>query len=402
MAANDTTMPPSRGTHPPERPVAPPRAVSGIRCSRASFTIAATSPAEAGVTTADGTAGTEASPSSVVSSAGAAGPAMTAASPTTPDSRLKRSGALIDGRLRPGAPYDAARWLRYPSRRHCFAGLFDDAALFPPGNAPMAQAVSGHLGLEQSPLGLLVGPFVCLDTRTPELVGEIRRESRLSPLPVSAVVSGGPFSVEAVFSDLAEEPDIGLVALEVPLGPGDGAPGRAAAAAACLAELPPGVAGYVEVPRGDELEAVLDVLAEHRVRAKLRTGGPSPLSFPADGEVAAFIHGCTARDLAFKCTAGLHAGVRHAVPVGEAGGVMEQQGFLNIILATSASLAGAGRAEITAVLAEQDEALVAKAVAGLGPQQVEGARGFFRSFGTCSVSEPVADLVRLGLLGSGF
>ena len=40
-----------------------------------------------------------------------------------------------------------------------FDGLFDDAALFPPGDAPMAAAVPAHRELRER-LGRLVGPFV--------------------------------------------------------------------------------------------------------------------------------------------------------------------------------------------------------------------------------------------------
>jgi len=41
--------------------------------------------------------------------------------------------------------------------RSLFAGLFDDAALFPPGDAPMAAAVPAHREL-RARLGELVGP----------------------------------------------------------------------------------------------------------------------------------------------------------------------------------------------------------------------------------------------------
>jgi hypothetical protein len=280
-------------------------------------------------------------------------------------------------------------------------GLFDDAALFPPGNAPMPRAVAEHRAHESSGHAGLVGPFVCLDSRLLELLDELARRQSPGALPVSIVVSGGPGAIEAVGREVAGRDTVRLVALEVPLGPGAGAPGRAAQAAERLEELSPAVAGYVEVPPGDERRAVLEVLAAHGVRAKLRTGGPVPASFPPDGEVAAFIHDCADRQLAFKCTAGLHSGVRHDV-AGRAGEVMEQQGFLNIVLATAASLDGATVPELAAVLGERDEALVAKAVAGLDAPQVARGRRRFLSFGTCSVYEPIVDLVRLGLLEPRF
>jgi hypothetical protein len=281
-----------------------------------------------------------------------------------------------------------------------FSALFDDAALFPPGNAPMGRAVPEHRAHERSFHAELVGPFVCPDTRLPELIAELKTEEPARGLAVSVVVSGGPSAVEPVCAALVDERSVRLVALEIPLGRDRGAPDRAATAAACMSRWAPAIPAYFEVPRGDELEDVLDVLAEHRVRAKLRTGGPTPASFLSEEEVAVFLHRCASREMTFKCTAGLHAGVRHDVPVAATGEVLEQQGFLNILLATAASVEGAGLDEIAALLAERDEALVVKAVAALDPEHVMRARRRFRSFGTCSVAEPIADLVRLGLLGA--
>jgi hypothetical protein len=52
--------------------------------------------------------------------------------------------------------------------RSLFTGLFDDAALFPPGDAPMAAAVPAHREL-RARLGDLVGPFVVPAARLGEL-----------------------------------------------------------------------------------------------------------------------------------------------------------------------------------------------------------------------------------------
>ena len=49
-----------------------------------------------------------------------------------------------------------------------FARFFDDAALFPPGDAPVAAAVPAHREL-RGRLGDLVGPFVVPAARLDEL-----------------------------------------------------------------------------------------------------------------------------------------------------------------------------------------------------------------------------------------
>src|SRR5947207_13513042 len=55
-----------------------------------------------------------------------------------------------------------------PSRL-LFAGLVDDAALFPPGNAPMDRAVWEHTAHRSSWYSDLVGPLVCPASRVTEL-----------------------------------------------------------------------------------------------------------------------------------------------------------------------------------------------------------------------------------------
>ncbi|MEP6762562.1 MAG: hypothetical protein ABJA93_14510, partial [Sporichthyaceae bacterium] len=53
--------------------------------------------------------------------------------------------------------------------RRLFAGLVDDAALFPPGSAAMPAALADHARHRSAPYAGLVGPFVCPTTRLAEL-----------------------------------------------------------------------------------------------------------------------------------------------------------------------------------------------------------------------------------------
>jgi hypothetical protein len=46
-----------------------------------------------------------------------------------------------------------------------FDRFFDDAAIFPPGNATMDDAVRAHVAALGSPLARHVGPFVCSASR---------------------------------------------------------------------------------------------------------------------------------------------------------------------------------------------------------------------------------------------
>ena len=66
-------------------------------------------------------------------------------------------------------------------------------------------------------------------------------------------------------------------------------------------------------------------------------------------------------------------------------------GFLNVLVAAGTAARGGTAAEVAAVLAETS---ADRLVAAL---RRAGTRGAFRSFGSCSVEEPLADLVALGL-----
>jgi hypothetical protein len=54
-------------------------------------------------------------------------------------------------------------------RSSLFEAIFDDAAIFPPGNAAMPDAVRTHMKHLRSEHGDWVGPFVCSADRLVEL-----------------------------------------------------------------------------------------------------------------------------------------------------------------------------------------------------------------------------------------
>ncbi len=272
------------------------------------------------------------------------------------------------------------------------AGLLDDAALFPPRSAPMEEAVPAHDGHLASWYGALVGPFVVSD----RLLGELRRHSRASsgaPFRINVIVTGGPDCLPPELSEGVADGALDLAGLEILLASGEGMLASARSATRLLATLP-ALQGYVEVPVQEVPDAVLDVLASGPAAVKLRTGGLETSAFPSDAQVARLIVACVEREMAFKCTAGLHSAVRHR----EKEHGFERQGFANILLATHAAIVGAPVETVTRLLGDRDEDAVVAALTALGHDQLQRARSIFRSFGTCSVEEPVEDLLRLGLL----
>ena len=144
---------------------------------------------------------------------------------------------------------------------------------------------------------------------------------------------------------------------------------------------------YVETPLDHGLEARLDALAEHGLRAKVRCGGAE---VPSAAALARFVRACRERQLVFKATAGLHHAVRGDV----------EHGFLNLLAAA------AFEGDEEAVLDETEAgafSLDASALAWRGrvapaDRIARVRRELFHSIGSCSFFEPVAELDALGLL----
>ncbi len=245
---------------------------------------------------------------------------------------------------------------------------FDDAAIFPPGNVSLADAITAHHAHRAAPYGGLVGPLVVTLADLPALVGA-------GPLEVAVVVPDAVAAAAAI-DQVRLLDGVRLAALEV--------------TDADVAELrsaigePAGVTVYVEVPRNERRAALIAALAGSSYGAKLRTGGTRAEAYPDESELAAAVVALNAADVPFKATAGLHHALRNTDPVTG----FEQHGFLNLLAATAAARSGAGVDAVAAVLAERD------------PGRVPPPDGdtLLRSIGTCSIDEPVAELTDLGVL----
>ncbi|WP_285733785.1 hypothetical protein [Nocardiopsis sp. ATB16-24] len=271
-----------------------------------------------------------------------------------------------------------------------YRGLFDDAALFPPGNAPMAEALPAHRAHRAALRAHYVGPFLVSDARVAELRQVLRsEEDDHAPLTVVVTVPGGADAVAPAIEAVLADPALRLAGVEAAA-----APGRVPAVASRLtAHLPEGVGGFVEVSRQADVRTELEALVGTGLHAKFRTGGLTPEAHPDEEELAAFLYTVVELGLSFKCTAGLHHAVRHRTDEG-----FEQHGFLNILVATAALLDGSPPKEAVGLLAERDGPRLAGLAAELTDTEAQKVRRTFRSFGTCSVTEPLEDLVVLGAL----
>ncbi|BCJ45840.1 hypothetical protein GCM10010168_57400 [Actinoplanes ianthinogenes] len=304
-------------------------------------------------------------PHAATTDPGTASAAVASAQPAAPASSGRPAAAAASGR-----PTAAVGEL--------FARFFDDAALFPPGNATMAEAVPAFLRRH----GTLVGPFVLPASRLAEVDVHLDRSG--PPLDLALIAS--PADLPAAAGTIAKHPGLRLATVEATVAV-DAAHLRLTVrtAAGCL---PPDLPVAVEIPRTDARDEVLDALAGTGFRAKLRTGGVRADLFPPVAELAATIRACVDRGIAFKCTAGLHHAIRHTDPATG----FDHHGFLNVLLAADEPSRAAEH------LARTDAAAIATELRTWSPARAARARAVFTSFGTCDVGDPIHDLVQLGLL----
>lgn len=295
-----------------------------------------------------------------------------------------------------------------------FTGLVDDAAVFPPGSSPLADAVAAHLRMRAcewyagivGPLLVPAGAAAALAETLgdrPAAVGLISRPGA----PAEALVEA-----TAILADSAAR----VVGLEAGWAPDwrERLP-----VADPSATDRPGLA--LEIPRGPDREVALTDLRAARAQgfdvvAKLRTGATEAWAWPDEREVADFLIDVCGQGLAFKLTGGLHHLVRcsagHLADPGSAGHLADpdsagqladpdqadpNHGLLNVIVAVDAALRGTDRLEVAGLLARRDRAALIAAVGSLTLDRIDAIRRAFRSFGCCTVTDPIDELAAAGL-----
>ena len=251
-----------------------------------------------------------------------------------------------------------------------FQRLIDYAGVFPPARLDREEAASRYTAARRGPYGWILGPFLLPSSQLPAPAGVE---------PVGAVFDGALPS--------------GLLPLHLEMAVPEGERLESVEAART------GVV-FVE-SRGTDPEAHLSQIAQARrtgrdVRAKIRTGGPTPAAFPDVDVVGRFITRCTTEGVPFKATAGLHRPFRAASA--EVPGATEH-GYINLLAAVRTALAGG---DVVACLADGDPGSFDVETAtwrGVGAEvAATDVRSAFNSFGSCSFDEPVDHLVSLGAL----
>lgn len=270
-----------------------------------------------------------------------------------------------------------------------FDRLVDDAAVFPPGLAPLDEAVRGHLDRRTGPYAASLGPLLVPATSAGELARLATDDPRtaVEPLAVGLVVRPGAPVQPLVDALGALQDDERVLVTAVELG-------WSRQWRELLAAQVPVV---VEVGLGAEQERALDDIAdavddEHDVTAKFRTGATPAWAWPDEQVLAGFLDAVVLHGLPFKLTGGLHHAVR-----GTQGGE-PMHGVLNVLLATHEALHGAEAHDLAGELARQDTEVLVTAVSSLGAEDVARTRRSFTAFGCCGVLDPLHELEAFGLV----
>lgn len=278
-----------------------------------------------------------------------------------------------------------------------FEALVDDAGLFPPEQLPMDAALARHRADQHGAHPMLTHRFLCPASRLSEL------RSVLAPgdlVVLALILDTGLDGLGPALDEAASEPGLHLELVEVPL-PSDGDPaGAARRALPALAEVRAPV--YLEPPRGPGWLDAIEVVAgwaekedsPDRRGLKVRCGGVRAELFPSPGELASFVCACWEAGVSFKATAGLH----HAVRAADERTGFIHHGFLNLLLAAARAAAGAAEGDVAGVLAATGASALVAEARSMPAEQARAARSLFVAYGSCSTSEPLADVLALGLL----
>jgi hypothetical protein len=214
------------------------------------------------------------------------------------------------------------------------AGAVDYAGLFPPAQLPLADALAEYrralAGADAWMLGRFIVPAVQLSALADAVVRDAHDGRGWT---VSAIVrehmDEDAAAVQA-FNQRTANHHVRVDTIECRPSSSDGITWLAKT-------FSPAFTVHVEVGVGPAARDDLRVVARHRLRAKVRTGGLAPDAFPAPASLVAFIESARDVGVPFKATAGLHHAMRGAYPLSDEIGAQSatMHGFVNLMLATA-------------------------------------------------------------------
>jgi hypothetical protein len=293
------------------------------------------------------------------------------------------------------------------SARILLTEIIDYAGLFPPSQLSMAEAVLNYASYRSSNYSWMLGRFI---TPVPRLEEFLEAASEFLPRDASrawrlSVLAGEDIgsTIRTINEFNRQNGDRAVCdVLEVKAN-------TVSKIENTLAILPDTITAYFEVSMGDNFADLVSTLALKKQRAKIRTGGVTTADFPSSREIIRFVRTCTAANVPFKATAGLHHPIRCFQPLTYAKDAPQgtMHGFLNMLLMTGFARQSYRTGLLEDLMEDEfeevfrfdehgvrwrDEHLLTNAQLGWLRE-----RGMI-SFGSCSFDEPVEDLQKLGIL----
>jgi hypothetical protein len=294
--------------------------------------------------------------------------------------------------------------------RTLLAGSIDYAGLFPPAALDMGTALENYARYFSGPSSWALGRFIVPLSRLAEVEVELRRipgrpvdrpwrfaalmgtnlETDLESLDAfRRRHSNTGVTIDTVEVKASSENDVGEIVRLVPSS----------------------FQTYIEIPIDRDPTSLIAAVGHGGRRAKVRTGGVTQDAFPRTGDLLRFLRETVRLAVPFKATAGLHHPLRatYRLTYAEDSPSGTMFGFLNLLLAVAFLRSGMEEAEVARVLEEEepdafqaDDSGISWRNRRLDLRAVSDARRLgMVAFGSCSFTEPIADLEALHLLGSG-
>ena len=295
-----------------------------------------------------------------------------------------------------------------PSLKRLLSSIVDYAGLFPPAQLSLPEAMNRYDRAHASPYCWMLDRFVLPANRLHEFVKLLSKETYSSQQWSLSVILSKNWIAELEQIHQIPEAEfhcnhsVSISALEVvPLSPIEIQQG--------YLNLPAEVNTFFEIPFNADLEPYLNLLQQLGAGAKLRTGGITHEAFPDSTHLSQRILSLVDARIPFKATAGLHHALRgkHGLTDQSESASTTMHGFLNVAIASALAYQHAITLdEAVAILEEPSldpfqlgDAEISWHQHSLSISAIERSRQqFFRSFGSCSVQEPIHDLYDLGLL----
>lgn len=275
-------------------------------------------------------------------------------------------------------------------------GLIDYAGLYPPAGLEMRAALRNYFSYLHSKHALALGRFLVDLPR----VGDLKRIAGDAPRGCRIAVIATPVADWDVLRNMLDE-GLAIDTVEVKVQ-------QPAEIDLIARSVPRGLQTYFEIPLSGESVGLFDAIQAHGARVKLRMGGLVAEAFPSVEAILKMLNALARRKLKFKATAGLHHPVRsqHAFSYQPDSPTGVMHGFVNLACVAAVFFKGGAEEDAKALLEEQnssawqvsEDSIAWRSLCWRAEDLREVREQFFMSFGSCSFTEPIEDLERLGWL----